>query len=452
MGLVTSAGIGSGIDAEALITALLNAEKSPRESSFKRIEIQSNTAISGIGKLKSSLSALEDSLKKLNTENFNARSATSSDTKQLTATAKSTSSEGVFSVNIVKTAQKTELSSGVLAGGANTVLGAGNLTIQNAAAENFSIAVTATDKLSDIVYKINNATDNIGVTATLVNGDSGAKIVYRGTKSGASNNITVTNDNANLAPISNGNGGALNVDQAAVDGEINIAGLTITSKTNTFTDAVLGVDITLADNATAGAVTVTVKKEPETVKKNIQQFVADYNQYIKTANQLGSTTVGSQGELVGDAALRIVTRQINGSISTTVASSPADFNSLSQLGIKTERDGTLTLDTSILDSRLATNFDAVGNTFYGVGGIGTILKDAIEPYTKFSGILDQRKDSMQTALNRVKTDRENLDVRLKNLELSLRSKFAAMDTLVSQFNFTGKFLEQQFKSISGGNK
>jgi len=449
MGLVTSAGIGSGIDAESIISALLNAERASKEGSFKRQELQSNSTISGIGKLKSALSSLQDSLDKLTTNNFNARTAVSTDETQLTATAGSSSSEGSFDVTVVNVAQITKLSSASIAGDSTTVLGAGTLTFQNAALENFSIAVGATDSLADIVTAINNASDNIGITATLVNGDTGTKIIYRGNDSGLLNNFTVTNDNANLAAISDGNGGALIVDSTAIDAEISIAGLTITSETNNFTDPVLGVNITLDKNAIAGVITVSIDKDPDTVKTNIEQFVTDYNNYIQTANQLGSASLDAPGELVGDSTLRIITGLIQRTISTSVASSPIGFETLSSIGISTQRDGTIEIDSALLDASLLTNFNGVGNLFYAADGIGSILENDINPYTQFSGFLDKRKDSMEIILKRVGDDREKLELRIDTLELSLRSKFAAMDTIVSKFNFTGRFLEQQFASLAG---
>ena len=451
MGLITQAGIGSGIDAESIISALLDAEKFSKESSFKRQELQSNNTISGLGQLKSALSSLQDSLDKLTTNNFNARTAVSADESQLTATANSTSSEGEFDVTIINTAKITELSSATIAGDSSTVLGAGNLTFQNAALENFSIAVGATDSLADIVAAINNASDNIGITATLVNGDTGTKIIYRGNDSGLLNDFTVTNDNANLAPISDGNGGVLIIDSSAIDAEISIAGLTITSDSNNFTDPVLGVDITLDNNAVAGTITVSVNKDPDTVKTNIEQFVADYNSYIQTANSLGSASLEAPGELVGDSTLRIITGLVQSIISTSVASSPVGFETLSSIGISTQRDGTILIDSAVLDASLQTNFNGVGNLFYAADGVGSILESAIEPYTQFSGLLDKRTDSMQIILKRVGDDREKLEVRLDTLELALRSKFAAMDTLISRFNFTGRFLEQQFASLAGNN-
>jgi len=451
MGLITSAGLGSGLDVESIIEALVNAERAPKENSLNLLEVQTNSQISGLGKLKSALSTLQDSLENLTNANFNARTATVADGSQLSVTAKSTATSGTFDVDIIQSAQFTEYSTGTIAGDSATVLGDGNLTFANNNGDNFVISVGATDSLADIVYNINNATDNFGVSATLVNGDSGTKIIYRGQDTGADYDFTVTNDNANLAPISDGNGGVLNKDETAVDAEISIAGLSITSQTNTFVEPVLGVDITLDEDAAPATVTVTVAKDPDTVKTNIQQFVNDYNSFIKVANDLGRADEGLEGELLGDSTLRNITRQISSAISATVASADPSLNSLSIIGISTQTDGTLALDNETLDSLLGTNFDDIGELFYATDGIGTVLDTAIDPYTQFAGFLDTRTDSLRTTLTRIADDRELLDYRVEQIELSLRAKFAAMDTLVSQFSFTGQFLSQQMAALSGNN-
>ncbi|TQV75316.1 hypothetical protein FLL45_10305 [Aliikangiella marina] len=452
MGLITAAGLGSGIDVESIIAALVNAERAPKESSLARLEVRTNVEISGVGQLKSSLSALQDSLENLNEENFNARTATSADDTQLTAVADGNSSEGEFDVTIVQTATITELSTSTIAGDSSTVLGTGNLTFQNANSDSFVINVGASDSLLDIVDAINTAADNFGVTATLVNGDSGTKIIYRGSDTGAINDFSVTNDNANLAAISDGNGGTLNQDSTALDAQITIAGLTISSETNTFQDPVRGVDITLADDAVAGTVTVSVLKDPDTVKSNIEQFVEDYNSFIATVNALGSATEGAEGALLGDATLRNIRSSISSILSSEVASITTDFNSLSRVGLRTQKDGTLQINASELESALDSAFSDVGNIFYAADGLGTQLEAAIDPYTEFSGLLDSRTDSLQSTLTRIADDRDQLDFRIAQLEFSLRKKFAATDTIVSSFNFTGSFLEQQFSALSGQNE
>lgn len=449
MGLITSAGLGSGLDVESIIDALVNAERAPKESSLNLLEAQTNSKISGLGQLKSSLSTLQESLANLTEENFNAKVASTPDGSGLTATAKSSANSGTFDVTIVRSALYTELSTNTIAGDSSTVLGAGNLTFQNGNGENFVIAVGASETLADIVYNINNASDNFGVTATLVNGDSGTKIIYRGTETGTLNDFTVTNDNANLAPISDGNGGVLNQDSTAIDAEISISGLTITSETNSFSDPVLGVDLLLDPNASPGTVTVTVEKDPDTVKENIKKFVEDYNAFISVANALGRADEGLEGALLSDSTLRTVVRQISTVISSTVPSANADFNTLSIIGISTQKDGTLSLKESTLDGLLDSSFDEVGKVFYAADGIGTSLESAIDPYTEFAGFLDSRKDSLQTTLSRITEDRERLQYRLEQVEFSLRKKFAAMDSLVSQFNFTGQYIQQQMAALAG---
>lgn len=452
MGLITSAGVGSGLDVESIISALVNAERAPKEASFQRLEIRTNAQISGVGQLKSALSALQDSLDNLTADNFNARTAVSADTDQLVATANSFASEGSFDVDIVQTAQFTQLSTNTIAGDSSTVLGDGNLTFQNGNGGSFVINVGASDSLLEIVDAINGASDNFGVSATLVNGDSGTKIIYRGADTGAINDFTVINDNANLAAISDGNGGALNPDSTALDAEITIAGLSITSETNTFSNPVRGVDITLDPNATVGTINISVDKDKDTVKANIEQFVSDYNAFITKANELGAATEGLEGLLLGDATLRNISRQVGSIVTSTVASSTADYNSLSRIGITTQKDGTLLVNSAELSERLETGFDEVGNLFYAADGLGTQLETAVDPYTEFSGLLDKRTDTLRSTLDRIDDDRERLDYRVQQIEITLRERFAAMDSIVSRFNFTGTFLEQQFAALSSGNE
>ena len=89
--------------------------------------------------------------------------------------------------------------------------------------------------------------------------------------------------------------------------------------------------------------------------------------------------------------------------------------------------------------------------FYAADGLGTVLDTAIEPYTQFAGFLDSRTDSLKSTLTRIADDRELLDYRVSQIELSLRAKYAAMDTAVSKFTFTGQYIAQQMAALSGNN-
>jgi flagellar hook-associated protein 2 len=442
-GLITFSGLGSGLDVESIVTALTAAERAPTETTLNRQQNRAQTSLSAIGQLKSSLSDFQTALAGLQSIN-NSRLATSSDDTQLTATATSSSGIGSFDVTIVQTASNTEYSSNLIAGAdGTTVLGDGNLTFANGNGDNFAIAVGATDDLNSIVSNINNDANNFGITATLVAGDAGAKIIYRSTQTGDEFDFTVTNDNANLAAISDGNGGTLNKDLTAQDAQIQVAGLDITSASNTFTGAVNGVTLTLDNKAVAGTITVDVEKDIDNVKTNIESFVDSYNDFISTANSLGSAEEGLEGALLGDATLRNIISQVRNVISATVASAPIDQNTLSLIGITTQRDGTLLTNSTNLDNALNNNFDAVASLFSATDGIVASLDTIIDPYTEFSGILENRETSLNSELSRISDLRADLDFRIAKFEDQLRAKYAAMDAIVSQFSFTATFLEQQ---------
>lgn len=451
-GLITLSGFGSGLDVEGIVTALTNAERAPTETSLNRQETRAQTTLSAIGQLKSSLSAFQDALSKLDAIN-DSRLVTTSDDKQLTATANSASALGSFDVNIVQLATNTEYSSNLIAGAdGSTVLGDGNLTFSNNNGDNFTVAVGATDDLSTIVSAINSDSNNFGITATLVTGDTGAKILYRATDTGQNFDFTVTNDNANLASISDGNGGTLNKDVTAQDAQIQIASLDISSSSNTFTGAVNGVTLTLEKDAVPGTITVDIDKDVDNVKTNINDFVDSYNSLIQTANSLGSAEEGLEGALLGDSTLRNILSQIRTVISSTVASAPSGQNTLSLIGITTQRDGTLIASSTGIDNALSNNFDGVASLFSATDGIATSLNTAIDPYTQFSGILDSREDSLNSTLSRIADQREALDFRIEKFEVQLRAKYAAMDAIVSQFNSAKSFLTQQLNNSQNNDQ
>jgi len=77
MPLITSAGVGSGLDLENIIQATVNAEDLPKLAKFEKKETELNVQLSSIGAIKSSLSSLDDVIAKLaDIDNFNKRVAT----------------------------------------------------------------------------------------------------------------------------------------------------------------------------------------------------------------------------------------------------------------------------------------------------------------------------------------------------------------------------------------
>lgn len=176
MGL-TSVGIGSGMDIGGIVTALVNAESAGKIAKFDVSEGKLNAQISGIGALKSAMSEFNDKLKTLTkSETFGSQKVAISTKDYLSATVDKTAVSGSYQVKVEQLAQSQKVGSAVTTD-ASSPIGEGSLSIGVGSGTAFNIDVSATDSLTDIMNKINNADDNTDVTATVINGELGPQLV-----------------------------------------------------------------------------------------------------------------------------------------------------------------------------------------------------------------------------------------------------------------------------------
>jgi flagellar hook-associated protein 2 len=122
---------------------------------------------------------------------------------------------------------------------------------------------------------------------------------------------------------------------------------------------------------------------------------------------------------------------------------------LADLGITTQRDGTLKIDDSQFDAALADNYDAVGAFFTGDTGLMKRLEQRIEGYAQTGGILDERMKGLQSTISDIDKQKETLNRRVEQLQTRLFAQFNAMDSLVGQLNQTSDRLAQALGSLPG---
>ena len=462
MASITAPGVGSGLDINSLVTQLVAAEGGPASIRLAQREAATQAEISALGSLKSSLAGFQSALQGLDTlSDFRKRAAVSADEERFTASATDAAVPATYSVEVVKLAEAHKLASQGYAG-STTSVGSGTLTIQVGTAS-FQVAIDATaTSLADIRGAINDATTNTGVSATIVTVDDGSggsesKLLLTADATGTANAITVTVDDDDGSD-SDTNGlsalvydplpgsGVTNLSElnAATDAEIEIDGQTVTRGSNTIGDAIEGVTIELVE---AGApADLTVSLDTAAVTAAVSDFVSAYNALIQTVGSLSSydADTGSSGVLLGDATLRATTTLLQRELSAEVASVQGGADTLAAIGISTEADGTLTLDTSALDAAMDANFDDLGNLFAAADGIAVRLDTAIDPFVEVKGTIDSRTETLNDRIDRLGAQREALDRRLVALEERFLGQFIAMDALVAQLQSTGSFLEQQF--------
>jgi flagellar hook-associated protein 2 len=458
MASIVSSGIGSGLDIAGIVQSLVAAEGQPVESRISQQEARAQGKLSAFGSLKSALADLRDKLDIMqNLDKFLSRKAISGNEDYFTVSAGTDALPARYSLEVVQLAQAQKLTSGAFID-ADTVVGTGTLTV-GAGASSIDIEITAENNtLAGIRDSINSANGNPGVAATIVNADSGSYLILTSEKTGASQDITITQ--------TGGDGGlsALEYDPgmgltsltesiAPQDALIRIDGFDVMSDTNTFEGAVQGVTIT-AVQAAAGAQTLTVENDDEATKQLVADFVESYNALVTVFDSLTNYDAESEvaAPLVGDATIRSIRDQVRRELSTAVQDLDAPFSVLRDVGIEVQLDGKLEINDDELNTILADDFVKFGQLFANTDGFATRLYDLTDNFLKTDGIIDSRTKGLTSKIEGFADDRVALNERLASLETRLFRQFNALDSLLAQLSSTSNFLSQQLANLPGAER
>lgn len=451
-GILQSLGIGSGLDIGSIVSQLVTADTAGDNSRIARETSQVGTQISAIGQLKGALSSFQTALNGINTPSaFQAKAASSADNTVYTASADGTAAAGSYQVEVTNLAQSNQILSKPYAAGSSTVVGTGDLTL-SLGSSNFVVKIDSNnDTLAGIRDAINSASDNPGVSATIVNGASGAQLVLTSTKTGAANTIAVNTDSASglssliYNPTTTGNYTLL---QAALDSNITVAGVVHSSASNTVTDAIDGVTINLVAAKPGTKVLLNISDDTGSVIDQVQNFVSAYNTLKGVLTTLGSYNSDSQtaGPLLGDSLETNIESQLSRGLTSPVAGGGA-YNSLASLGITTNQDGTLSLDQTKLKTALNTNFNAVSAVFSSATGVATQLSSFVSDQLSSTGGIATRNSTLTQQQKDIADEQTAVTARALQLQTLYQAQFSAMDTLLAQMQQTSSFITQQFASI-----
>lgn len=442
MATFSSLGIGSGLDAEALVSQLMSIERKPitvldtKESGIKAKLSSYGTLRSAIDTLKTAASVLSDANK------LSAFKATPADTSIATASASASAAAGSYSINVIRLATAEKQGSTASFSSGSELLGAGTLAI-TVGGTTTNVALSSTSSTLTNVRDAINAS-NAGVTASVIVGDSGTKLVLSAKEAGKNVSVTATDDNL-------GDGGDFTklsafslIGAAAQTAQVEIDGVLVTSNSNTVTSALSGVTLTLAKQ---GSTTLTVARDASTVKSAVESFVKAYNDLqsqIKTLTQYDPTTKTASA-LTGDSLVRNVQSQLFGTISQLPAGLTGSFSRLSDLGITLQTGGKLSLDSSKLQKAIDTDFDSVVSV---LNGYGSAVDAKAQQMTVLGGPLTGKTDSLNSFLKEISSQRTNLELRMEMIEKRYRSQFTSLDSLVGSMKTTSNYLAQQLAGLS----
>ena len=447
---------GSVINVSSLVSQLVAATEAPRQALINDQTQQVTTRISALGQLKGALSTFQSALAALDSAgSFQVETANSGAPGTFKATAGSGAPAGTYNVTVTALASAQQLLSNPVG-----ALGTGTLSL-SLGATSFSVTVdSSNDTLAGIAAAINTASGNPGITATVLQGSDGAHLLLSSTQSGAANTIQVSEtDGGNaLAALTYGTGNTANYTQEAPaqDAAFSVAGVSFTSPSNTVSNAMSGVTLTLLGTSpTSGTPPVatpgllSIANDTATIESNIQSFVTAYNTLRSTLVQLGGydSSTGTAGPMMGNAVLNGIQSQVQQALYSVVNTGSSTYNTLASIGITTSRDGSLSVNSTTLSAALGSNFSAVSQLFSGAGGVAQSLDTDISGALGTGGSITSAGQTL-TAQEKSLTDQSNqLQTQMAALSASLTQQYSALNALLSSLQTTSSYLSQAFATL-----
>jgi flagellar hook-associated protein 2 len=302
-----------------------------------------------------------------------------------------------------------------------------------------TVTVDSTNNtLGQLATTINN--QNIGVSASVIQDSNGYRLALVSTASGAPGDITVSGNTAGLSftKAVTGTNASLVVD-----------GIPISSASNTVSNVINGVTLSLGSPSPATPVTVDVNPDTTQATTAINNLVSAYNTVITEINsQFNVASDGSGGgPLEADNSLRDVQNQLLAALSYSVPGNSGVVN-LASIGVNFNNDGTLSVDSGKLSAALSSNYSAVQNLLQNTSNgfaqnLSTVLSNINGAGT---GILSLDAQSITNTSQGLTKQIADLQASLATQQTSLTAIYAQVNTTLQELPLLENQISQQLAS------
>lgn len=453
---ISVGGLMSGLDTESIVSQLMALEQQPIFL-LQQKEAAYQAKISAFGSLKGGLSALQSTVTALkDADSFISINATSGNTDVLTLSASQDAEPGQHQVVVSALAQAQQVRSAAFTG-RDEVVGTGTLTIQVGAGTSFDIVIDSEhETLAGIATAINEAETDVAA-GVIHDGNGNYYLTLSSSETGLDNTISFSLQDAGglsslyTDPIAQ----VLTETQAAANAEVTVNGIAVERSGNIIDDLIPGLTLTLQQADPGNPFLINVSRNLSSATGKIQAFIEKYNSLVDTLSELQDydPETGAAGILQGDSAARFVGSKLSDLLYAEVDGVADEVNSLSRLGVEVDRDGKLSLDTSVLTTALEEHREDVVNFFTqeedGNEGIAHRLDTLLDSYLKgTTGLLAEKEKGMQSSIDDIGDQVERINLRLAKREETLRAQFQALETLLAGFQTTSGALERQLEGLA----
>lgn len=443
MATASVSGLVSGLDTATIVNQLMQLEATSQNRLKSRVTSE-QSVLKVLQGLNAKFAAMATQAKGLSAPGaWSPISATSSDKGVTVATTSGTSAGSLsFQVDAVAVAGRLTFGSTAALSDVVVPLDADGLHTVTLTVGGTSKQIDAGDgTLRSLVSALNAG--GSGVSAATLKLDGGAyRLMVQSTTTGAASSLQLTaSDGSDLL------GGASAV--AGSDAAITIGGDTVHSATNTFTDLLPGVSVTVSAAAVASTVEVTVSRDASQALGKAKALVEAINaslSEIDTQTKYNAISKTS-GALTSESAVR----DLRTALLQTVY--PGDGSTLAGIGIQTDRFGKLVLDETAFSSAYNADAAAVAEKLGGATGmagrVAAVATSASDPYT---GTLTSAATGRSTGIARLQDSIDKWDLRLELRRTTLERQFTSLETALNKMNSQSTWLAGQISSLSGSSR
>jgi len=439
-------GLVSGLDVDNLVTQLIALESRPLYQ-LRDQQTAYEVKIKAWEEIDAKLQALFDRFDEFDAQSLEVHKVELTDSEVLSAAADASATAGTYSLSVTQLAQAHRVASAavdtsytVSAGAAGTI----SVTVTDetgATPTTTDVVITEGMTLAQVATAIND--QQTGVTASIID----YHLVLSRNETGINSQIELSDTAGGLLTTELG---LLNADGtfqhelvAPQDAQFSIDGLTVTRHSNTVSDAIGGITLTLKQETTT-PVEMTVSTDSEAVLEGINELIDSYNAAVKILD----TEVSKGGRLRGESMLISLRSRLRQALSDAVAGATSDYDRLAAVGVTTNRDGTLELDEDELLAALADDPDGLQYLFLDESdGIKVRLDSILDPYLEVNGLLDSHRDHYEGEIDRLQDRMERLEDRLELRRKHLYQKYTEMERMLSNLQMQSNWLAAQISSI-----
>ncbi|EDZ63526.1 flagellar hook-associated protein FliD [Sulfurimonas gotlandica GD1] len=445
---ISSVGVGSSILTQDVLDQLRAADEGGQITPITLSLANEGDKKDALALIDASMTNLIDSINEIKSQSLYDERKTTLTGSSVAVTAAANSDIQDFTLNVTTLATKQIEQSGSFGSEDDLVSGGAGQINLNIDGQDFAIDYTATTTLKELKNLINDvAGDKVDATVVQI-GASDFRLFISSADTGTTQNITITDVTGTIDSKLSTDFDAVAI-QSGVNAAFTFNGQAISRTSNQVDDLITGLKITLQ---ATGSTDVSVQQDRENILSKFDSFVEKYNATITELDKMTkpSTDSDERGIFSGESTIKNMKRAIE----DMIGSIGGGVGSLLDYGFDVDKSGTMTLDKTVLETKMDENssnveiffaggdFDNGDGTTTTVDGAFTEFSAKVEEYTKYNATLDQFKDSISETISSLEDRKAKATERLDAKYEILKKQFIAYDLMISRINSASSMFVQ----------